>query len=126
MRKETINDEAYIEDINENTTHYAKVLLYIQKALLGKVTPSLRQISVNNTDDEKKIIGIYIYYDGEISAEDYTLAQAIICDTAIFFPGYQIDKLIQRVDYPERIICEGTRVAFARYEYRERPPELKE
>lgn len=80
--------------------------LDMQDALLGKVTPNLRCVSLNLKESEKTI-KVTFFYDGEISPEQFEMASAAIKEGTSFFSGlffgYQIDQEIVRADYPKYI-----------------------
>ncbi len=75
------------------------LLLDMQEALLGKVTPSLRR-AAGEVDIENKRLIFYFVYDGKISETDYRLATAAIQESGSSFPGYIIESHIDRIDYP--------------------------
>ena len=76
------------------------LLLDMQEALLGKVTPALR-LADGAVDMEQKRLTFYFIYDGEISAMDYQLATLAIQESSVSFPDFQIDAHIERIDYPQ-------------------------
>ena len=97
------------------TTPTVILLLDIQEALLGKVTPALREVSVDIHPNQKRLF-FYFIYDGEVSKEDFHLAHLAIAEVSQSFPGFQVDKDIERIDSPAKITRRGQRVAFARKE----------
>ncbi len=90
--------------------------LDMQEALLGKVTPALRNVSVAADPEQKKLIAHFIY-DGEISELDRKLATAAIEDSRISFPDYEMDSLIERVDCPNQMSRRGNWLAYLRQEW---------
>ncbi len=89
--------------------------LDMQEALLGKVTPALRHVSVGMDIEKKKLIAHFIY-DGEISEREFNLATAAIQESRKSFPEYEMDSLIERVDFPNRMPHRGDRLAYWRRE----------
>lgn len=92
-------------------------LLEVQQALLGKVKPSLRKVLVKIDEDQKKL-GIYFYYNGEISEEDFCLANAAIQEAKASFPAYRMEAQILRLDFPNPIPLEECTAAYWRQEIR--------
>lgn len=119
LRNEPIStvykQESAIHFADASTPLIAVLLLAMQDALLGKVTPELRivTISANSSMNE---LGFYFFYDGEISQKNMDLANSAIREASNLFPGYSVVKRILRVDYPEKIPDLGERVPYARYE----------
>jgi hypothetical protein len=100
----------------QNTPPEVVFRLDMQEALLGKVTPSLRHVSIGANPDQKKLTAHFIY-DGEISALNYKLATAAIQESKISFPDYEIDSLIERIDFPNELPIRGTWLAYWRQEW---------
>ena len=100
---------------DSSNTLVAVLLLAMQDALLGKVTPELREVTVN-TDEATKQLDFYFFYDGAISKENFNLANSSIQEASIWFPGYSVNKNILRLDFPEKISPLGGRVPYARDE----------
>lgn len=94
---------------------FAIFRLDMQEALLGKVTPALRNVSVGMNSEEKKLIAHFIY-DGEISDRDFTLASAAIRESGCSFPDHEIESHIERVDFPNEMFPLGERLAYWRQE----------
>ena len=92
-----------------------KLLLYVQQALLGRVTKNLRMLSVG-LDAVVKKLGFYFVYDGPISIEDRVLANAIIDEAVRPFTGYEVQRYLERIDFPQKPPSNGERVVYARYE----------
>lgn len=90
-------------------------LLDMQEALLGKVTPALRYVSVN-VESEKQILFSHFVYDGEISEEDYSLATSAIKESTSSFPEYKVDFCIERVDFPNDLPHRGKKTVYWRRE----------
>lgn len=93
----------------------AILMLALLDALLGKVTPELRRVTIDVDKDTKQLY-FYFFYDGEISEENLMLADSVIQKASATFLGYSINKAITRLDYPHRIPDVGTRCPYARYE----------
>ena len=89
-----------------------KILLSIQRALLGSVVPCLRCITASWTKDAIKIV---YYYDGQISEEDFDILDSSTAEISADFIDYKCDIKILRLDAPNKIpYLEGT--AFKRFE----------
>lgn len=82
---------------------------------MGKVTPSLRHVTVGVEPDEKCLIFQFVY-DGEISDEDFSLANAAIQEASVSFPDYKIDTWIERIDTPNETFARGQQAAYLRRE----------
>ncbi|MCH9625163.1 MAG: hypothetical protein S4CHLAM123_03320 [Chlamydiales bacterium] len=90
-------------------------LIATQHALLGAVTPNLRVVTIKVCLEEK-MIKICFFYDGEISEEDFEIANTAITEVISDFPlDYQLDDHIERIDYPNAVPIDG-RVVFRRKE----------
>jgi len=100
---------------SHETIPIAALLLATQKALLGKVTPQLRQLSVD-LDESKKLLFFYFFYDGEISQLETALASRVSIEAQATFPDFQIEKRIVQLDHPEKIPSVGKRIAYMRKE----------
>lgn len=90
--------------------------LNMQQALLGRVSPFLRLVSLGVEEQQRHLIADFIY-DGEISEKDSTLAAAAIEEACLLFPSYQIKSTIRRVDFPNEPNPRGTRAAYLRQEF---------
>lgn len=106
--------ESYIE-LLDKAPLMAFFLLGVQQALLGRVTPNLRSVTVD-VNNSSKILSIFLFYHGEISHTSNELAQSIVQTLKSIFPVFEINKSILRVDYPEKIPKLGKRYAYARKE----------
>lgn len=73
----------------------------VQRALLGKVTPSLRGVTVGITNG---VVQVYCYFDGDPSeqeAEDMGIAAA---ELHADFPGQgKLEFKVMRCDHPKRM-----------------------
>ncbi len=96
--------------------HNAVFRLDMQQALLGRVTPGLRHVSVNANPNKKQLIAHFIY-DEEISSLNYELASAAIQDSRVSFPDYAMESFIERVDYPNEMTHRGQCLAYWRQEW---------
>lgn len=120
LRKEPILPEFKREDrkfLLKDAVPHAVFRLDMQEALLGKVTPALRHVSVGMNPDEKRLVAHFIY-DGEISQEDFQLATAAIEESRGSFPDYEMDSFIERVDFPNEKNIRGTWAAYMRQEFK--------
>jgi hypothetical protein len=91
------------------------LILDMQEALLGKVTPALRLVTVGVNSDQKELEFRFIY-DGNISEEEFELANSAIREASISFPSYQINTQIERIDSPQDFSANGKRAAYLRRE----------
>ncbi len=119
LRKEptptTYNQKSAFLYKDSRTVLGAAVLLALIDALLGKVTPQLRGV-VLDANEVSKQISFYFIYDGEISKENFALANAAIEEASVWFPEFNIKREILRVDFPQRRPALGIRCAYARCE----------
>lgn len=102
--------------LKEDFSHLAIFRLDMQEALLGKITQNLRYVSIGIDTENKKLIS-YFVYDGEISEFHHYLATSIIENSKISFAGYEMDSLIERVDYPNDFQPRGNWLAYWRQEW---------
>jgi hypothetical protein len=96
----------------ESPLSYA--LLSTLDALNGSITPELRAVVVN-VKEKEKIFYIRFFYNGIVSEEIIELWSDVIGE-ANFYPT---DEGILRLDYPEKIPCNGS-LAY----YRKEPKDL--
>jgi hypothetical protein len=90
------------------------LLLDTQEALLGKVTPALRHVSVGVDTDLKQVI-FSVTYDGPISQQDFSLARSIMKEGSVSFPGYEIISDIREFDAPKKPFTSERRCAYLRF-----------
>ena len=76
------------------------VILSVQRALLGEVSPALRGVTVGW--DEKSIT-ILCYYDRKISPEDREAMSCVETEVMADFPQLQIDLDVIECDAPQNI-----------------------
>ncbi|MCX6989857.1 MAG: hypothetical protein NTX49_02145 [Chlamydiae bacterium] len=100
--------------MQENLTEIINVLLSMQRALLGVVTPSLRAVVID-VDTVDKILFFNFFYDGEINDDLFDLASIACTEASANFPEYQVRDVIEQVDYPKAINVKGD-YAFLRKE----------
>ncbi len=105
------------EERKEEFSMLWEVPLSVQRALLGKVVPQLREVSIE-INKEKKMIGLFFVYDCEVSTELHDLATAAMAEVAADFPDYSVNKSIEYVPYPKRVLFKGYRVVYYRNEGR--------
>jgi hypothetical protein len=96
--------------------HHAVFRLDMQQALLGRVTPPLRHVSVSADPVKKKLIAHFIY-DGEISELNRQLATAAILDSRISLLDFEMRSFIERIDYPNEMRFHGQILAYCRQEW---------
>jgi hypothetical protein len=96
--------------------YHAVFRLDMQQALLGRVTPVLRHVSVSVDPVKKKLIAHFIY-DGEISELNRQMATAAIQDSRVSLPDYEMDSFIERIDYPNKMRFHGQMLAYCRQEW---------
>ncbi len=90
-----------------------KVLLSLQRALLGEVFPALREVTVDWSDSSVKF---WAYVDGELAPEDEESLSCVSAEVAAdFWSGVEIDYEIIRCDAPQRI-QDGRLAVFCRRE----------
>jgi len=80
----------------------AVLVLSMQQALLGKITPSLRHVYVG-IDANKKQLEAGLTYHGAISEEDENLANIAAKEACLPFPDYKMEVSIKRSDFPNNI-----------------------
>ncbi len=81
----------------------ARLLLSIQRALLGEVPPTLRGVTVGWQD---YVIQLRFYLDGPISEEDRGSMSCVATEVIADFPApWMIDEEILRRDAPEPLEC---------------------
>lgn len=85
--------------LEKDYPHHAIFRLDMQQALLGRVTPDLRHVSIDADPDKKKLM-VHFIYDGEISELNLQLASAVIQDSRISFLDYEMESFVERIDYP--------------------------
>lgn len=79
------------------------VLLSVQRALLGAVSPTLRGVTI---DLDKKSIRILACFDGLISEEDSESMSEVETEVmADFLPEYSVSMETKRIDSPSKIQC---------------------
>jgi hypothetical protein len=89
------------------------VLLSLQRALLGEVTPTMRAVTVRYDEATARIT---IYFDGPLTDADRDTASRIETEVmADMSDPNTVSSTCERVDRPEKIVDSGTWV-FARNE----------
>ena len=79
-----------------------KLLLSLQRALLGAVSPALREVSCGW---RAKQINLRFVYDGEISEVDFDAAHIVGAEVISDFPdGWNIEEDIVRLDAPKKLV----------------------
>ena len=92
-----------------------KLLLSLQRALLGAVSPALREVSCGW---QGKQINLRFVYDGEISESDIEAAHIVATEVIADFPAdWDIEEDIVRQDAPTKLLQrQGAILAFRRQE----------
>ncbi|QPC91860.1 hypothetical protein [Mesorhizobium sp. INR15] len=77
----------------------AKLLLSVQRALLGAVSPNLRAVTCGWHEVEIKLRFVF---DGEIAEENFEDAGVVASEVAADFPApWTVDEDIVRLDCPQ-------------------------
>ena len=95
------------------TIRQARVLLSLQKALLGAITTHLRTVSVSW---DMQGIDIYFIYDGEISEDDQEESECAATEVLANFPDDRVETHHIRCDFPNRTPAVGMHVVFRKKE----------
>lgn len=93
----------------------AVLALDMQGALLGKVMPNLRLVSVK-VEADQKLLKFYFVFDGEISENNARMAEKASQEASSSFSGFKIEKWIERTDYPGNITNGDFFNVYLRYE----------
>lgn len=109
----------FLRDRIQNSTMQnvfpTELILSVNRALLGEVSPELRAVLVRKSKDN---IYIKTIYDGDISAQDRESSSIIATGVIADYPEncHVIEECI-RLDAPEKINCpEGWHLVFSRRE----------
>jgi hypothetical protein len=79
----------------------AELLLSLQRALLGEVSPALRGVSPRLGGEG---LEIWFYLDGPVSGEDRESASCVTSEVAADFPVLsRVEERVERVDAPARL-----------------------
>lgn len=78
----------------------SSVLLSVQTALLGAVSPALRGVTVGW---DEKTIKLLCYYDGSISEEDRESMSCVQTEIMADFPELEIELDVVRCDFPQEM-----------------------
>jgi hypothetical protein len=106
-----IHQEKKIADVPE-----AYALLAANNALLGKVSPELRAVTVAVPSDSK-LLRVCFFYDGEARAEMLQLWEKAASEMCTRMGNeYSCDTQITRVDFPQKITIPQGRIAYFRKE----------
>ncbi len=101
-------------EINDLVWRRISILLSIQRALLGAITPRLRAVSV--TWDKNSMV-LYFFYDGPISEYDQEESECAATEVLSDFPDDNVETRHIRCDYPQRPPYQGHgAVAYVRHE----------
>ncbi len=75
-----------------------KILLSLQVALLGEITPNIRGITCGWSSS---LITIHWYFQGEISEDDRESMECVATEVLANFPEHKINIESKRLDLPE-------------------------
>ncbi len=75
-----------------------RVLLSLQRALLGEVTPNLRGVTCSW---DQSLIRISALFDGKVSEENRESMECVATEVMSDFPDFQVILECQRLDVPE-------------------------
>lgn len=90
-----------------------QLLLGLQVALLGMVTPNMRNISC---EAESGVIRLRTFFDGEVTAEDEERMEEVASELISHFPNADIVSECIRLDAPDRVPGHLKYLAYSRYE----------
>lgn len=82
----------------ESSRLRARVLLSLQRALLGAVPAQLRAVGCDWSDDE---IAIHCYCNGPVAADTEELMQVVATEVAADFPDHSVRAACHRYDEPQ-------------------------
>ena len=95
-----------------------KLLLSVQRALLGAVPAALRAVTCGW---DGTTIKLHFVFDGEITSDDFEVAQVVATEViADFTAPWTIDEQIVRIDHPHKLREDKDRLALCAYLRRER------
>lgn len=91
-------------------TRKAEVLVALQQAMLGEVSPNLRVVAV---EYDETYIHFDAYYDGEVTDEARDAMLRVDTEVTALFPeNHAISHTTIRCDFPERIPKRGVWVYY--------------
>jgi len=107
--------EIKASEIEEIYKRRMSVLLSCQQALLGSITPTMRNILV---DWDEKTIWFHVIFDGPITEEMRNIVQQVEKKITFDFPppDFSIHTKCSRIDFPERISLQAEQYVFSRKE----------
>ncbi len=91
---------------------HVTLLLEIQRALLGIVTPNLRMVTAEGNEEE---IHLVFYYHGDIPGKEKEMAEVASAEIVSGFSNQTLNLEIIRVDAPAKMSL-LKEVAYWRYE----------
>ena len=93
------------------------ILLTVQKALWGEVTPNLRAVFIGWSDlTDDSSIKLYFVYDGEISDDDKDNGECVTAEVLAIFPDNDVAAEFLQIDYPNKIPALGNEGIYFRKE----------
>jgi hypothetical protein len=88
--------------LNNEALLRQKILLSVQRALLGSVTSNLRGVAIDWNDSEIRIV---CYYHGQISNDDREEMSCVHTEVvADFIDIVPVDFALEQVDMPKTLI----------------------
>ncbi|MGJ4947825.1 hypothetical protein [Bradyrhizobium sp. HKCCYLS20291] len=78
----------------------SSILVSVNRALLGEVSASLREVRYALSDGN---IDIFCVFDGEISEDDQESMSCVATEVMADFPDVTVQEHCLRIDAPERI-----------------------
>lgn len=85
----------------KNFNSRVELLLSMQKALLGEITPNIRGITCGCNESE---IIIKCYFNNEISEEEKEAMECVATEVIACFPNQKINLECKRIDFPEPLM----------------------
>ena len=101
------------ETYNPHTMRRIEVLLGVQNALLGAITPNLRAVKIYW---DMNRIDLYFIYNGPITEEDQEESECAATEVLAQFPDGEFETHHIRCDIPNPLPTVGNEVVFRRHE----------
>jgi hypothetical protein len=84
--------------MNQSESLRKKILLSLQRALLGEISPFLRGVTCSWDDSQ---ICILCIFDGQVSDDDQESMEGVETEVMADFPEISVNLNSVRLDYPE-------------------------